>query len=477
MTAVSRTHPQTLIAEAPISRMQLMTIAICVLINMLDGFDVLAIAYTAPLISEAWGIGPGQLGVVFSAGGAGMILGALALGPMADYKGRRFVVVIGVLIITVGMLATTFVQSLQELILARLFTGIGIGALLASLNTLVAEYSPARYRNISITLLHLGYPVGAAIGGVISAALLSRFGWQSVFLVGGLVSLVLLPACILVVPESVDYLLVRRGNRALKRLNQIMGRMGYDPLTELPEAQNQGADDSLGFRRLLSRDLLLPNLLMPIAFFMIMTHLYFVLQWMPKLTAELGHSLEQGIQVSVLLSVTAAAGMLLFGLAATKFSLTKVVIWLSFAAATAMMLLGFFASGPYSLLLILVAVVGLVHSGLTPGLYALAPRLFPAAARARRNLHVDCDRSFRCGHWPGLSRLPACRGHLAGQSDDAVCAAASSAGAGCHINPAGWAERRLGIRRVKERRRVTAFGERKPWLKFHSESGQLMGQR
>lgn len=362
--------------------MQLATIAICVSINMLDGFDVLAIAYTAPLISDAWGIGPGQLGVVFSAGGAGMILGALVLGPMADYSGRRFVVIVGVLIITVGMLATTLVRALEELILARLVTGIGIGALLGSLNTLVAEYSPARYRNISITLLHLGYPIGGAIGGVIAAALLSRFGWQSVFLAGGLMSLVLLPACILVVPESIDYLLVRRGKLALNRLNRVMRRLGYDPLTELPQIQNSGADDSLGIRRLLSRDLLLPNILLPFAFFMIMTHLYFVLQWMPKIVAELGHSLEQGIQVSVLLSATAAAGMLLFGLTATRFRLTRVVTQLSIVAATAMFLLGYFASSPYSMLLPFVALMGLTHSGLTPGLYALAPRLFPASARA-----------------------------------------------------------------------------------------------
>ena len=362
--------------------MQLVTITICVLINMLDGFDVLAIAYTAPVISDAWDIGPGQLGVVFSAGGAGMILGALVLGPMADYRGRRFAVILGVLIITVGMLATTLVRTLQELILARLVTGIGIGALLGSLNTLVAEYSPARYRSISITLLHLGYPIGGAIGGVIAAALLSRFGWQSVFLVGGIMSLVLLPVCILVVPESIDYLLVRRGKQALERLNRIMRRLGCDPITELPELQSASGNDSLGIKRLLSRDLLLPNILLPFAFFMIMTHLYFVLQWMPKIIAELGHSLEQGIQVSVLLSATAAAGMLLFGLTATRFELTKVVTRLSIIAATAMFLLGYFASSPYSLLLPFVALMGLTHSGLTPGLYALAPRLFPASARA-----------------------------------------------------------------------------------------------
>ncbi len=382
MTSASMSHPQKLIAEAPLSRMQLVTIAICILINMLDGFDVLAIAYTAPLIADAWGVGPAQLGVVFSAGGAGMILGAFALGPLADHRGRRFVVIVGVIVITVGMLATVFVRTIQELMLARVLTGIGIGALLGSLNTLVAEYSPDRYRNILITLLHLGYPIGGAVGGLIAAALLSRFGWQSVFLVGGLMSLVLLPACMLAIPESIDYLLVRRGNRALGALNRIMDRMGYGRFAELPAARNAESNKSLGIRRLLSRDLLLPNVVLPFAFFMVMVHLYFVLQWMPKLVFELGHSLEQGIQVSVLISATAASGMFLFGLIATRFGLNKVVTWLSVVAALAMLVLGLFASSPYPLLLFLVALMGLTHSGLTPGLYALAPRVFPASARA-----------------------------------------------------------------------------------------------
>lgn len=382
MTAVSTTHPQTLVAESPISRMQLVTIGICVLINMLDGFDVLAIAYTAPLISEAWSIGPGQLGVVFSAGGAGMILGAFILGPVADYRGRRFVVILGVTVITIGMLATVFVRNVQELMLARTLTGVGIGALLGSLNTLVAEYSSERYRNISITLLHLGYPIGGAIGGLIATALLSRYGWQAVFLAGGLMSFVLLPACIFGVPESIDFLLLRRGSGALERLNRIMGKLGYGQLDSLPEPRNTDSDKSRGVGRLLSRDLLLPNLLLPFAFFMIMVHLYFVLQWMPQLVSQLGHSLEQSISVSVLIAVTAAIGMFLFGLTATRFALSKVAVGLSVIATGAMLALGLAAYSAYMVLLVFVALMGLTHSGLTPAMYAIAPRVFPASARA-----------------------------------------------------------------------------------------------
>ena len=376
------THPQTLIAESPMTKMQIITIGICILINMVDGFDVLAIAFTAPVISDAWELGPAQLGVVFSAGGFGMMLGAFFLGPLADYRGRRFSVMLGLIIVTVGMLATILVNSIPQLMAARAFTGVGIGALLASLNTLVAEYSSEKYRNACITALHLGYPLGATLGGLMAAVLISQFGWQSVFLIGGLLSLALLVISVFILPESIDFIIVRQGQSALNRLNELMRRMGHSELTELPDPLDTEKAESIGFRRLLSKDLMLCNILLPLAFFMVMFHLYFVLQWTPKLIVELGHSVEQGIQVSTLITFTAAIGMLVFGFLATRFSLAKVETWLSVIAAGAMLLFGLFASSPYPILLVLVAFMGITHSGLFPGLYSIAPRAYPASARA-----------------------------------------------------------------------------------------------
>lgn len=382
MASTQILHPQQRIAEYPLSRLQVATIGICVLINMIDGFDVLAIAYTAPVIAEAWEIGPAELGMVFGAGGLGMMLGAVFLGPLADYKGRRFSVILGLAIITGGMLVTTLATSRTELILARVLTGIGIGGLLASLNTLVSEYASNKYRNISITLLHLGYPIGGAIGGLAAAGLINQFGWQSVFLTGALLSLALLPVCFWILPESIDFLLVSRHKDRLERINKIMRRLGCAALSVLPEPASADKNASLGLKRLWAPDLLWPNTLLPLAFFMLMFHLYFVLQWIPKLAVDLGHTVDQGIRISVLVSTTAAVGMFLFGLVSTRIPIRKVVTWLSCVASIAMLLFGVFSSSPYSLLLVFVALMGLTHSGLMPGLYAIAPRAYPASARA-----------------------------------------------------------------------------------------------
>jgi MFS family permease len=162
--------------QGRLTRTQLGVIAVCWLINMLDGFDVLAIAYTAPTISAEWQLAPETLGVVLSAGLVGMALGALLIAPLADRFGRRLVILWCLALIGLAMLATAMVGTISLLIATRVLTGLGVGGLLASLNTMVAEYSPDGRRNFAISFLQSGYPIGALAGGLIAAPLIPVFG-------------------------------------------------------------------------------------------------------------------------------------------------------------------------------------------------------------------------------------------------------------------------------------------------------------
>jgi MFS family permease len=91
---------RTLLRESPMSAFQIMVVVICTLLNMIDGFDVLAISFTAPVIAKEWGVAPATLGILLSAGLAGMALGSLALSPLADLMGRRGVIVVSTAIIS-----------------------------------------------------------------------------------------------------------------------------------------------------------------------------------------------------------------------------------------------------------------------------------------------------------------------------------------------------------------------------------------
>ena len=221
MTADAR----AILREGPMTGFQIVVVAICTLLNMIDGFDVLAISFTAPVIAKEWGVEPATLGVLLSAGLAGMALGSLFLSPVADLVGRRAVLILCTAIISVGMLGSAATSNVWELAALRLLTGLGIGGLLSSGNTLLAEYAPDRWRDLSISSMVVGYSGGAIIGGSISAYLIAAFGWRAAFIFGGVCSTVLLPT-VFYLPESLDFILARGGNDALARVNAVMRRLG-----------------------------------------------------------------------------------------------------------------------------------------------------------------------------------------------------------------------------------------------------------
>ncbi len=143
--------PRAVIREGDMTRFQVVVVAICVLICALDGFDVLVVAFTAAAIARDFGLGPANLGVLFSAGLAGMGLGALLIGPLGDRLGRRATVLLCLAILCIGMCLSAVARDVTELAATRLLTGLGIGGVLANTNIVVAEYASDRWRNLSIS--------------------------------------------------------------------------------------------------------------------------------------------------------------------------------------------------------------------------------------------------------------------------------------------------------------------------------------
>ena len=187
--------------------LQWRVVVLCWLVNILDGFDLLAISFAAPAIAKTWQLGPQTLGIVFSSGLLGMTAGSLLLGPLADRIGRRRMILMAATALGLSTLATANAASVAQLLLLRGLTGIAIGALLPSLNTLVAEYTPDRRRNLAISFMHLGYPLGGIAGGLLASYVIPSAGWQALFFIGGIFTLAMLPALLFGLPESLHYLL------------------------------------------------------------------------------------------------------------------------------------------------------------------------------------------------------------------------------------------------------------------------------
>ena len=367
--------------DRPMSLFQWFVISLCFLINMLDGFDVLVMAFTAASVAAQWKLSGVQLGYLLSAGLVGMALGSLVIAPWADRMGRRPLIMLCIAIAGCGMLASSYAQSPVQLGVLRLFTGLGIGGILASSYVIAGEYASSRWRGLAISLQATAYALGATIGGLIAAQLIPNLGWQSVFFYGGIATLVTLPVMFFWLPESLDFLIGKRPANALQKVNTILGKIGLEPLQAMPSINlASGTAEKSRVASLLAPGLAPQTLLIWLAFFMVMFGFYFVMSWTPKLLVTTGLSNQQGITGGVLLNVGGIVGTSLIGLLAAKFRLPRVLM-LYLLVNAALMCVFVSMLGSLGVAFAMALLIGVFVNGCVAGLYALTPGIYTVTQR------------------------------------------------------------------------------------------------
>jgi len=227
--------PRAIIAREPMHFRQKLAIGIATALNALDGFDVLSISFASPGIAHDWHVDRKVLGAVLSMELIGMGVGAFLLGMVADRIGRRPTILGALFVMASGMFLASTAHDVTSLSLFRLYTGLGIGGMLAATNAIAAECSNARRRNLSVAIMVGGYPMGAVVGGYIASGLLEATGhWQSVFLFGSAMTVAFFPLVWFLVPETIAFLLARQPAGALASINRTMVRQGRAPISALP---------------------------------------------------------------------------------------------------------------------------------------------------------------------------------------------------------------------------------------------------
>lgn len=364
--------------EGAMTSFQWLAVSICI---MLDGFDVLVMAFTASSVAAEWKLNGAQLGVLFSAGLIGMAIGSLFVAPVADRRGRQPVIVLCLVVISAGMLMSAMARSYLELSALRAITGVGIGGMLASVGVITSEYSSQKWRSTAIALQATGYPIGATLGGLMAAWLLTHYGWRSVFVFGGLTTALMLPIVLWRLPESVDFLLGHRPAHALEKLNRLMALMGHAPLSQLPAPVAGEAVQGNTVAALFKNGLARPTLMLWAGFFLLMFSVYFSLSWTPKLLVQAGLSAQQGVTGGVLLNLGGIAGGSLFGLLAVKAKLRNLAIGSLLLNALFTALFGL-ASTSLGWAFAAAVGVGVFLFASMAGLYGLVPATYPAQVRA-----------------------------------------------------------------------------------------------
>jgi len=376
--SASAADPRELIAKAPMSALQVAVIAITVALNALDGFDVASISFAGPGIAREWGIERGALGIVLSMEVVGMAIGSLGLGGIADKAGRRRTILGCLLVMALGMFMVPTTHGLVTLSIWRVFTGLGIGGMLAVTNAMAAEFSNTRRRDLSVTLMSCGYPLGAVVGGMIAQRLLAIYTWRSVFYLGAISTSILIPIVFFFVPESVHWLTQKRPAGALENVNRTLRRFGHHAVDRLP-AVAQGV--KLSIADIFKPGLLGITVLVTLAYFFHITTFYFIIKWVPNIVADFGFPPASAAGVLVWANIGGLAGGLVFAALTQKFALRPLTI-ASMLVATAMVSL--FGVTPHDLTM-LSTVAGVAEffvNGAIVGLYALFAQAFPTHVRA-----------------------------------------------------------------------------------------------
>lgn len=359
--------------------LQIRTLLLCFVLNMLDGADVLVVSFVAPVLTQEWQVSDALFGLVFSSGLAGMTVGALFLAPFSDVWGRKTIVLTATVVIATGMLASACAGNVAELSILRFWTGLGVGSMLASLAALSAEFAPQKFRSFAVIAGTSGYPIGALVAGMAGAQIIPVYGWEGMFVLVGMGSVLVLPVLLIALPESVQFLLARQPRNALHRANMLLEAQNLPAAATLPPPAARGSRPPIS--RLLDKEFRTATLLLWSAFFAAFLTLYFLTSWIPRIAVNAGYPLATAINGSALFNLGAFAGNLALGWLTARYNLTKLIAGFFVLAATGMVVFGAYHA-PQVVYYIGMVAIGFLLQGGFGGLYAVAAQQYPTAIRA-----------------------------------------------------------------------------------------------
>lgn len=373
---------QSFINDQPLSRYQWRVVILCFLIVFLDGLDTAAMGFIAPALSQEWGIERASLGPVMSAALIGMVFGALGSGPLADRFGRKGVLVGAVLVFGGFSLASAYATEVDQLLVLRFLTGLGLGAGMPNATTLLSEYTPERLKSLLVTSMFCGFNLGMAGGGFISAKLIPAYGWHSLLVLGGVLPLLLAVVLLVWLPESARFLVVR--NRGIDKVRKALAPIAPAKVAEaasfsVPEQKAVAAGNV--FTVIFSGTYGLGTVLLWLTYFMGLVIVYLLTSWLPTLMRDSGASMEQAAFIGALFQFGGVLSAVGVGWAMDRFNPHKVIGLFYLLAGVFAYAVGQ-SLGNMTLLATLVLVAGMCINGAQSAMPSLAARFYPTQGRA-----------------------------------------------------------------------------------------------
>ncbi|CCE07546.1 putative hydroxybenzoate transporter; membrane potein [Bradyrhizobium sp. STM 3843] len=353
----------------------------------LDGYDLHAMAFAAPTVVRSWSIDKGSLGIVFSAGVFGILVGGLIFGYFGDRIGRRLSIIAATVTFGGFSLLTVWANDLNSLIALRFLAGLGIGGLAPLCFSLNLEYVPSRYRGTVVAIIMLGYVAGGSAGGIIAAWLVPHLGWQIVFWIGGVLPLAAAVLSFFTLPESIKFLVVqgRQPDEVARILNRIEpGLQARSTALFVIDEENQpghaGTGLSSKIAALFDGQLALITPLLWLAYIASSMTMFFLGSWTPILAEASGHTPAQAAFALSMFSLGGAVGALMVGWMLDRFGVLAIAIMPVIASplVASVGLAGFGGSA----FLVAMACVGFFVVGGHQGLNSAVGLFYPSANRS-----------------------------------------------------------------------------------------------
>lgn len=373
---------QAFINAQPLSRYQWRVVILCFLIVFLDGLDTAAMGFIAPALSVEWGIDRASLGPVMSAALIGMVFGALGSGPLADRFGRKVVLVVAVFLFGLFSLLSAYSSNIDQLLILRLLTGLGLGAAMPNATTLLSEYTPERLKSLLVTSMFCGFNLGMACGGFVSAKLIPAMGWHSLLMLGGILPLILTVVLMIWLPESARFLVVR--NLGVDRIRKVLAPISREEVNaakdfSVPEQKTVRSCNVL--KVIFSGTYSAGTLLLWLTYFMGLVIVYLLTSWLPTLMRDSGASMEQSAFIGALFQFGGVLSAVGVGWAMDKYNPHKVIGCAYFLAGIFAWLVGQ-SLGNVAVLATLVLLAGMCINGAQSAMPSLAARFYPTQGRA-----------------------------------------------------------------------------------------------
>jgi len=284
-------RPNEIIDTSNMTIGQWVVILLCTLAMAMDGYDVMSIALAAASLKAEWGLTKAQLGLILPLEFLGMAIGAIFMGSLSDLLGRKKILLICLVIVSVGMALSAFATNMLYMGSSRVFTGIGIGGILATVTAFASEYSNNKNRALAVILVAGGYTLGIFFAGKLGGHLLETSGWRAIFKYGAMISVVSIPFILFLVPDSVALLEQKKTEAARSKISKILARYGKS--TDFTMVENIAETEKVSPKTLFKGKVGRITAIMTLFYLGQIFTYYFFVKWMPPEVVELGYSQKQ----------------------------------------------------------------------------------------------------------------------------------------------------------------------------------------